>query len=500
MDKDPKSPATTSLAYDKMAPAWEKIQTVLDGTEAMRAAGTRYLPQHKYEPDEVYNERLQRSTLLNMTKLTLGSWVGRPFSDPIAFDKVPKLIEDLLTDVDLVGTDVQVFARDWFSDGLAKAFSFVYVDYPRTDDTEGVRTLAMDREEKVRPYWIHIRPEQLFFAEAKMVQGKEVLTEIRIMEEVIERDDFAEKCIQQIRRVFMDAQGVGNVELYQLQKVKGKEKWVKIKNYTFSLPFIPLVVFYSHREAFMSGTPPLEDLADLNIAHWQSSADQRACLTVARFPILSLTGGTDAEGTLKIGPNRWLHSTDPQARFAYVEHSGAAIGVGRHDLLDLQEQMGEYGAEFLRKRPGNVTATARALDSAEATSPLQDAIIRFGCALTLALEYTAKWMNLPEGGTATLSTEFGPETSDQAELNTLSATRAARDISRKAYLEELKRRGLLADEYDIDEDAKLLEQEALDLFGSAVPVLPPPPAKADEQKTDDGQPPPDENQPPPQGK
>jgi hypothetical protein len=385
---------------------------------------------------------------------------------------------------------VQVFARDWFSDGLAKAFSFVYVDYPRTD-TEGVRTLAMDRDEKVRPYWIHIRPEQLFFAESKVVQGKEILTEIRIMEEVIERDGFAESCVKQIRRVFLDEQNTGHVELYHLIKIKGKEVWSKIKDYTYSLPFIPLVVFYSHREAFMSGTPPLEDLADLNIAHWQSSADQRACLTVARFPLLALTGGTEEEGKLVVGPNRWLHSTDPQARFAYIEHTGAAIGVGRTDLIDLQEQMGEYGAEFLRKRPGNATATARALDSAEATSPLQDAIIRFSCALTLALEYTAKWMKLPDGGTATLATDFGPESSDQAELNTLSAARAARDISRTAYLEELKRRGLLADEYDIEEDAKLLEQETLDLFGSAVPVPPKPPGKPmDEQLPADDQTPP----------
>lgn len=497
MDKDPKSPATTSLAYDKMAPSWAKIQTVLDGTDAMRAAGKEYLPQHKYEADEVYAERLQRAVLLNMTKLTLDGWVGRPFSNTITFDAVPKQIEDLLSDVDMVGTDVQVFARDWFSDGMAKAFSFVYVDYPITD-TDGVRTLAMDRDEKVRPYWIHIRPEQLFFAESKVVQGKEILTEIRIMEEVTERDDFAETCIKQIRRVFLDEANVGHVEIYQLRKIKGrgKEVWARIKDYTYSLSFIPLVVFYSHREAFMSGTPPLEDLVDLNIAHWQSSADQRACLTVARFPLLALTGGTEEEGKLVVGPNRWLHSTDAQARFAYIEHSGAAIGVGRTDLLDLQEQMGEYGAEFLRKRPGNATATARALDSAEATSPLQDAIIRFGCALTLALEYTAKWLCLPEGGTATLATDFGPETSDQAELNTLSAARAARDISRTAYLEELKRRGLLSDEYDIEDDAMLLEQEALDLFGTAAPPKPPkPPGKAtDEQPWEDDQ------QPPPQGK
>jgi hypothetical protein len=373
-----------------------------------------------------------------------------------------------LDDIDLVGNDIHSFSRYWFADGLAKSLSHVLVEFPRSDGE--FISKADENEANLRPYWVHIRPEQLIFADAEIVAGREVLREIRIMEALTEREGFAEVSRAQIRRLFMK-DGTCYVELYQQRKDKkkgNKEAWVVVENYTTTLPYIPLVTFYSDRAGFMYGKSPAEDLVDLNIAHWQSTSDQRAVLTVARFPILACSGGID-ENKIVIGPFQFLYCPDAQGRYYYVEHSGAAIAAGREDLTALETQMSEYGAEFLKKRPGVVTATARALDSAEATSGLQEVTRRFADAMSLALQYTAEWLHLASGGTATLSTDFGPEVSDPSELQTLTATRAAKDISRRAWLEELKRRGMLSDEYDIDEDALQLEKESMDMFGGEMP-------------------------------
>jgi len=468
MPKDPKSPEVTSDAYDAMKNAWNKIQTVLDGTDDMRSAGRIFLPQHFGESNDSYKERLERNTLLNLTKLTLTSWVGRPFSKPMTFTDVPPAIEALFTNIDLVGNDVQVYGRDWFSDGLSKSYSHTLIDFPRTD-AEGVRTLRDDRAENIRPHWIHIRPEDLFFADAEMVNGREVLREIRIMEEVTERDGFAEVFQPQIRRITMFEDEGGRVRLYRLAdpRQKDKREWILHDEYPFSLPVIPLVTFYSNREAFMLGQPPLEDLADLNIAHWQSTSDQRAVLTVARFPILSVSGGTVDGKEIVVGPRRLLYSPDPQARFSYVEHTGKAIEAGQKDLESLETNMAEYGAEFLKRRPGSITATQRTLDTAEATSPLQDTAIRFGHSMTQALNYTAMWMKLEEGGTAEVYTDFS-FSGDQTDLNFLRDLRKMREISRVALLTESQRRGVLADGYDMEADELLLEEEALKMMPADV--------------------------------
>jgi len=457
-DKDSKDIATTSAAYDMMLPHWQKIATVLEGTAALRAAGRTYLPQHAAEDNDVYDERLARATLYNLSKLTLDSWVGRPFSDPVKWDELPAEVEEMLDNVDQQGDAAQVFLRNWFKDGLAKAFSHVLVDMPRittVDPDVPPRTAADDGD---TPYWVLICPEQVFFAQATYEGGREVLQEVRIMEQIVERRGYAEVHIPQIRVITP-----GHVQLWQPSKQKnaqGKARWILKEEYDFDLQEVPLVTFYSDRQGFMLGKSAIEDLVDLNIAHWQSMADQTHTLTVARFPILA---GSGVEGDLVIGPNKYLTAIDPAAKFYYVEHTGAAIAAGRTDLEALETQMAEYGAEFLKKRPGSPTATARALDSAEATSPLQDATIRFMEATQQVVFLTERWLGLEEKGTVLLPTEFGPEISDPGDMDMLKTARTLRDISRVAFLKELQRRGIMHEDFDPEEDAALLQDEAMEL-------------------------------------
>lgn len=247
---------------------------------------------------------------------------------------------------------------------------------------------------------------------------------------------------------------------------------------------IPLVTFYTVRDGFMVGKPPLTDLAHLNVAHWQSSSDQRNVLTVARFPILAASGtlGEDEEGKITVGPHSFLFMPDAQGKFYYVEHSGDAIEAGRNDLKDLEEQMANFGAEFMKKRPGNEGQTTRLLETSESLSSLQVWVIDFKDALENCLRLTAKWMGSDEetGGSVLLdSDDIGIGEADTAHLDALDKARTRKDISRKAYLEELKRRQVLSEEFDIDDDADELEDEAPDpadamsqMFGPGGPGQP----------------------------
>jgi hypothetical protein len=463
--KDPKSPATTTAQFDTMAPAWEKIQTVLDGTDALRAAGQAYLPQHDKESDSAYRERLERATLFNMAKMTLDAWVGRPFSEPVELkDDVPAEIVELTENIDTLGSNMQVFARNWFREGMAKAFSHVLVDMPRLDERPDgrPRTLEDDRIQGVRPYWVHVKPEQLFFADAEVIGGEEFLTEIRFVEYTKKRDGFAIVDVPQIKRMIL-GDGQVEVEVYEEVRTKTKKKaWQVVDRYTMEIDRIPLVTFYADRADLMLGTPPLADLVDLNIAHWQSTSDQRAILTVARFPLLACSGGTDETNQLVVGPNQWLYTPDAAGRFYYVEHSGKAIQSGLDDLSELARQMGEYGSEWLKKRPNRETATARTLDSAEATSALQDATLRFQDALENALSLTAYWLNLPGGGSVEVHNSYSEGPTNTEDLRILVEARKNKDISREAFINELKRAGLLDETFDAAEDGAILEQEIMD--------------------------------------
>lgn len=467
-NKDPKSPATTSAAYDAMAPRWHLMEALLGGTETMRAAGETYLPRHSEETDKGYEERLNSAVLLNMVSQTLDTLSGKPFSEDMKTEDVPEIMEDsVLDDVDLQGNNLAVFCRRWFREGMAKAFAHVLIDFPRPAPREDgqPRTLADDRAEGLRPYWVMIKPECVLFARSDIINGVEVLQHVRVMETYTEQDGFAEVEKQRIR-----VMEPGRVQLWELVKAKGgKEDWAVVDEWQTGLTYIPLVTFYAQRDGFLYGKPPLMDLAHLNVAHWQSTSDQRHILTVTRFPLLACSGASGEDGDpVVIGPNKVLYNPDPAGRFYYVEHGGQAIKAGRDDLHDLETQMAGYGAEFLKKRPGGTTATARALDSAEASSDLAAMVGVFEDAVAQALDITAEWMRLgSEGGSIELVKSFQVEEKDQVGLQALQAARDKRDISRKSYLEALRMRGILPEDFDEEEDWEELMEETSQAMGAA---------------------------------
>lgn len=440
-------PSVTSFAWDFMFPKWNMLETLLEGTEAMRSAGQRFLPRHSEETADNYEERLACTTLFNMTELTLDALVGKPFGNLVKLNTdVPEQIISFSKDIDLQGNNLTTFSRNWFREGVAKGLAHVLVDFPSiTDEERAGRTLADDMRERRRPYWLFIKPENVIFAAAENIQGREVLVHVRIREELVKQVGFAEEIVQRIRVL-----EPGTFTVWEFVKPSRKKgEWKKVEEGTTGLDFIPFVTFYTNRTGLMIAKPPLEDLAYLNVRHWQSTSDQVNILTVARFPMLGVAGATDQTGnTMAIGPKQLLGTKDPNGRFYYVEHSGKAIGAGRQDLEDLEQMMASYGAEFLKRRSGNITATGRALDSAEAMSSIQDMAVRFTDAINIALDMTAAWIGLDDGGTVDIKTDFGPNKVNSDLLKTILEARKNGDLSREDFLEQLKTLQILSDDFN----------------------------------------------------
>lgn len=470
--KDPDSPATTSAAWDIMAPRWAMIDAVLGGTETMRAAGEQWLPRHPAESPGSYTTRLGRATLNNYLEHTISHLAGRAFVEDIkVLDDVPDEIKELLDDVDLQGNELETFASRWFHASLSKGFSHCLVDYPTLDANEdgSPRTLADDRASGARPYLVHICPENVISAACAMVNGKEMLTRLVIRETEVDHVGFAEVHHDRIRVYTADGVNFGHVQIWELEeapKPGQKEKWRLDEEYDYGLKVIPVVTFYARRDGFMLSKPPFMDLAFQNIAHWQSSSDQRNILTVSRFPMLAVSGASDEESIIRVGPNQVLMTSDSSGKFYYVEHTGAAIEAGRQDLQDLEEQMASYGAEFLKAQPDRNTATSRAMDSAEAQTPLGMMVLSFEGAIAQVFDLMAMWMELGEpGGNVEIDCDAELEGGTQWEVQALQLARQQRDISRKAYLGELQRRRILSQEYDADADEQIIEDETAKGFG-----------------------------------
>lgn len=477
---------STSAAYQVMEPRLAKVNALLGGTETMRDAGEVYLPRYARETERNWRTRLTRATLYNYFKRCVDSLSSKPFSAPVRLKDFDPKLEEITEDIDRMGTDFTVFCADLFKSALARGLAFVYVDYPTSDTVP--QTFAEEKALGFQPFFRVISPENLIFARTEVIEGKEVLTQIRVkIDELVPDGPFGERISQRVEIITPDS-----IEVQELQN----KRWVTTSTRPNTLGEIPLVVYYADKEDFFVSRLPLGDLADKNIEHWQSSSDQRNALTVARFPMLAGKGLTRKEmDEIVLAPNQSLSTENPAGEFYYLEHRGIALAAGRQDMDTIKAEMAELVMDLLSKTTSRASATEWNLSSREATSTLEMMVIRFADFLKSAFVFAAKWMDLPENavGTVDIDTTFVDD-SNQKDIDALIAARNSGDLTREEYLAELQRRGILGKDFVIVERQPLpveplksgstIADAPVSKPGDAISISEPPPTSDSRKITD----------------
>jgi len=446
-------PSKTLPVVDDMRQDWAIVDALMGGTRAMRAAGKKFLPQWPKEESDAYQSRLNASTLLPAFSETVQNMTGRVFADPITLtEDVPDLIKEMAEDFDLQGNNLQVWAQSFFTGGLSHGLFHALVDFPRA---QGLKTKADEKSAGVRPYAVIIKPGQVLGWRSANKGGQQVLTQFRYME-CVEVDDgeFGTKNIVQIRVLVPGAWAT----YIEVDDGKGQKSWQKNAEGLTSLTEIPLTTFYTKRTGFMTATPPLLELANMNIKHWQSQSDQDNILHVARVPMLAVIG---IEEGIDITVGAGSATRLPRdADMKWVEHTGKAIEAGRQSLLDLVDDMRLAGAKLLQKDKQSVkTATQAEEEACQEMSPLQTMAGQFEDALDQVLQFFADWMKLPDGGHAKVKGNFDIDFAPETTMPFLLNLNKARILSDQSLFEEVQRRGLISDELDWEgEKAKVAAQ------------------------------------------
>ncbi|CCG07657.1 DUF4055 domain-containing protein [Pararhodospirillum photometricum] len=432
-------PARPDPEYVSLLPRWALVRTLMGGTLAMRAAGEAYLPRYEAEDLEAYRARLERAVLFPAFEETVRDITGRVFARPLVLGAdVPLVLRRWLDDADLLGNSVHTVAQRWFAEALTTGIAWLQVDMP------GPEVPAARR----RPYLVVVPAEEVIAAQAGVVEGRWCLAHARVRYEVGERDGFFLR-----PRARVQVLEPGYWEIWQ----HDGPSWAPLRQGRTGLDTVPLVPLrLGPAVGALQARPPLEGLAHLNVAHWQSASDQRNILTLGRFAMLALSGpapeGPDG-GALAVGPKTFLHTPDAQARWYYVEPQGTALQAGERDLSRLEAQMDKLAMEPLLSRTGATTATATAIAESRANSSIKAWALQLRDGLEQALVLMAAWAGLGAGGSIDVNTDF-TDAGDEADLDALAQARAAGDLSREAYLTELRRRGVLSWAFDPTADAQ----------------------------------------------
>lgn len=488
-------PSQRNAASERMLPLIELVRDVHGGTQTMRAAGTKYLPQHRAETAEDYESRLTGATLFNAYARTVAGLTGLIFRKDLVRQNVNEIIDEHLEDVDKTGRGVDTFAKDAAENALVDGISLILIDFPMVPDGE-IQTLADERRANLRPTWVHILAQDFISARFEIVDGKPRLSQFVYREWITEPvGDFLEKRVEQFRVLRVDKEDGGGVyELWRYKsdsdRSKKLEKWEEGR---WAMPQnrteIPVVPFYSGRVAHYEAVPPLWDLAAENIAHWRLRADHLHALHVANVPIPIFIGrDRDDEETDELTYGVSYGIDLPEGGDAkYLEWSGNSIAMSREELKDIEQRMAVLGLSMLmRETRAAETAEAKAMDKAAEDSALAAFASSLESALNEALRLHYAWLGVDVGDAMiTVNRDYMITPLDAQTIQQLSSLVGAGALSIETLWELLVKGEILPDTFDPEIEIERI-QNTVNLLGPSTGANPPPDddSDADDDESD----------------
>jgi hypothetical protein len=401
-------------------------------------------------------------------------------------ETAPDQYKTLAENIDGQGNNLHVFAGDVFKSGLDKGLDWILVDYTKVPPGS---TLADEAGIGARPYWVRIQAERMLAVYSDFLNGNEVFVHARIYEPTIQRVDFVEQLVERVR-VFNREPIYGEIpdvnqgliigynaptwEVWESQivqsldsqgKTTSTETWVIIDNGDVTVGFIPLVPFRTGRRYGTTWKidPPLRDIAYMQIEEFQQESNLKTIKELTAFPMLTGNGVNPPQdgGQITIGPHKVLFAppnTDGRpGAWAFIEPSASSLTFLQNDLAALRKSMKDLGMQPLTD--ANLTVVTTANVAAKAHNAVQAWALQLKDTLQLAWKYTALWLNQKDEPLVNVHTDFGVDQQANTELDFLQKIEAAGIISKRLTFNEAKRRGVLGDDADWDEDQQQSAEE-----------------------------------------
>ena len=436
-------PASPNMEWITQFKRWEPIVHLNGGTIAMQEAGIKYLPQEKGEKREIYLARLRRSVLYGAYSRTVKTLSELPFIVPAQAKNLPAELEYLMEEADCDGQSIERLGQQILKNLIDYGIAHIMVEFP---DTPEDFTLLDQKQMNIRPYVCNIDPMNFVGWQYEQVGSKNHLTQARIFEDVFEQDpedEWSSIAVRKVRVIEND-----RIRVYSTKKNNNKEEFVLVDEYPNDLGRINIITLYGNKTGYMQGSPILEELAWLNIRHFQKLSDLDNIEHVCNVPFAFGKGIPEEDmNNIVISPHMFLKTTATDAEISYVEHSGSAIGSSQQSIRDLESRMVAMGADLLAARGTSTreTATSKLLDNTKSTSYLQSLVLEVEKGLVQAFQMAGEWINVSADD---LEINIGDKLNLSVDPNVITSLIGLAEKEALSYEDltmELQRRGHLSE-------------------------------------------------------
>ena len=450
---------------EMMVPYWDKVSDILAGQEAIKMAGTKYLPAFPDEQANDYDFRLTVGKFTNIYRDVVEGLATKPFQNEISLlggDKIPQKIVDFAEDVDGSGNNLTSFAALTFFNSINYAIDWIFVDYPSVANKDNV-TIEQAKKMNLRPFWIHVLGKNVLDVKTRMEGSKEVITYFRVQE-----PGFGDEPMRVREFIKDDINDKVIWRLYEEIETEDSDRdFVEIDNGELSINFIPMVPFSTGRRDGKSFRffPVMSDAADLQITLYNNESALEYIKVLACYPMLATEGTkppVEADGKtpkkVAVGPNRVLYGISMDngygGNWKYVEPNANSLEFLQKNIDKTKNDLRELGRQPLTALSTQLTTVTTSIAAGKAKSAVTAWAFALKDALENALLITAKWMGEEFEPEVNVYTGFDNVMDDGTDLEQLGKARERGDISLETYWIELKRRKVLSPEFDANVERK----------------------------------------------
>jgi hypothetical protein len=442
-------------SYTDASRIWQRCRDTFAGSDAVKARGTDYLPMlegHSGLPNtpSLYSAYVQRALFYPAIARTVAGLTGIVFGKAPTVDGVGPAYRPIFEDVTLTGTNLAAYGLQICTECLTVGRCGTLIDFPNNGGTipEGPVDPLIPNDN--RPYAVMYDAESIINWRAERIGGRQQLTLLVLREEreTIGNDNdlFMPTVVYQYR-VLQLIDGRYTVSIYT-EDPQNKGKYLMTEGPRqplrrgMAFTFIPFV--------FMGPTnldpdiehPPLQDLVDVNLSHYRTSADQEHGAHFVALPTPWISGHAANPGEpVALGPGNVL-MLQKEGRAGMLEFSG----TGMTSLKELKEEkrqlMATLGARMLETQK-NVQESAEAMKirhqgERSALSVLADVL---GQHLTQIIRWILLWAGVDEVASRKGLLTINPDVMDALtaeDVKTLVTAWQAGAISKKTVYANLE--------------------------------------------------------------
>jgi hypothetical protein len=396
--------------YTAMVETWKRCRDIAKGQRAVHAAGKKYLPPNGAESDEDFKARLARSDFFNATWRTIAGLVGMAFRKDPAIS-VPPRIEPYLDDIDLTGRSLSSFAKDACEDVLEIGRIGLLVDHPpRPSDVTPISEQVAERL-GLRPVLKAYDGPAIINWRFERIGNATVLTRVVLKEmDFAEKNEFEQDEIVRYRVLDL-LNGIYRQRVFEV--IEGKD--VQIGGDVFPLmnglpmSYIPFKFVGANGKGEGVEEPPLIDLVDANVAHYQVNSDIRVAMHFG-VPTFCISGYTpEINEQITVGSRAAIILPDPAAKAYFAEPEGAMLSDMRAALKEIEQRMAILGARMIADETRQAeTLGATQIKRAGENSVMAALVVGLSDAITWALEVMAEWAGAGGEVIYEINREFNP--------------------------------------------------------------------------------------------